>query len=48
LRDLDAGAPLDSLAVCVREAADRLGEITGEISGEEVFERIFGSFCLGK
>lgn len=48
LCDLSAGAPLDSLAVCVREAAGRLGEITGEISGEEVFERIFGSFCLGK
>jgi tRNA modification GTPase len=43
-----AGLPLDAVALDVREAADCLGEITGEIAGEEVFDRIFGSFCLGK
>lgn len=43
-----AGAPLDCTALEIREAADFLGEITGEIAGEEVFDRIFGSFCLGK
>jgi len=43
-----AGASLDSVAVHLREAAARLGEIAGDIAGEEVFERIFGSFCLGK
>jgi len=43
-----AGLPLDAIALDVREAADCLGEITGEIAGEEVFDRIFGSFCLGK
>lgn len=43
-----AGAPLDGTALEIREAADFLGEITGEIAGEEVFDRIFGSFCLGK
>lgn len=43
-----SGLPLDAVALDVREAADFLGEITGEIAGEEVFDRIFGSFCLGK
>lgn len=42
------GAPLDAVAVDVREAAGFLGEITGELVSDEVFERIFGSFCLGK
>ena len=45
---LEAGFPLDAISVSLHEAADALGQITGEIGGEEVFERIFGSFCLGK
>lgn len=44
----ESGATLDAVSLEVREAADFLGEITGEIAGEEVFSRIFGSFCLGK
>lgn len=44
----EAGAPLDVVALEIREAADFLGEITGQIVSEEVFDRIFGSFCLGK
>ena len=43
-----SGLPLDAVALGGREAADFLGESTGEIAGEEVFDRIFGSFCLGK
>ncbi|MFA5851657.1 MAG: tRNA uridine-5-carboxymethylaminomethyl(34) synthesis GTPase MnmE [Spirochaetales bacterium] len=45
---VDSKAPLDVTTLDIREAADFLGEITGEIAGEEVFDRIFGSFCLGK
>ena len=45
---LEEGFPLDAISVSLHEAADALGQITGEIGGEEVFERIFGSFCLGK
>lgn len=48
LRSIDAGAALDVLALEGREIASCLGEITGEILGEEVLDRIFGSFCLGK
>jgi tRNA modification GTPase len=48
VKDSSNGAPMDAISLHLREAADALGQITGEISGEEVFERIFGAFCLGK
>jgi tRNA modification GTPase len=48
LAGLEAGTPLDALALDLREAADALGEITGEIASEEVLEAVFSRFCLGK
>lgn len=36
------------LAVDLREALDALGEITGETTPDEVLDRIFASFCVGK
>jgi tRNA modification GTPase len=32
----------------VREALDSLGEITGRTTSEEVLDRIFANFCVGK
>jgi len=46
--ELGGGVPLDALSVRVREAADALGEITGEVASEEVLDSIFSRFCLGK
>lgn len=43
-----AGAGLDIVALHVREAAEFLGEITGDIAPDEVLERVFSTFCLGK
>lgn len=45
---LDAGAPLDLVAVELREALELLGGITGRTAPEEVLNRIFERFCIGK
>ena len=38
----------DVVAICIREALEALGEITGETVGEDLLDRIFSTFCLGK
>ena len=32
----------------LRQAQQRLGEITGEVSSDDLLGRIFSSFCIGK
>jgi tRNA modification GTPase len=32
----------------LREAVERIGEITGAVGTEELFDRIFSTFCIGK
>jgi tRNA modification GTPase len=46
-KDAEDGA-LDGLAVDLREAAEALGEISGEIATPEILETIFSRFCVGK
>lgn len=41
-------APLDCLGVDLRGALESLGEITGKNLKEEVLDRIFQDFCIGK
>jgi tRNA modification GTPase len=40
--------PAELAAACVRRALDALGEITGETATEELLDRIFSTFCIGK
>lgn len=43
-----AGMPLDTAAIDLREALEKLGEITGENAGEAMIDRVFAEFCVGK
>lgn len=45
---IGSGMPLDTAAIDIGEALDRLSEITGENATEEVIDRVFRDFCVGK
>ena len=45
---LAEGAPLDWVAEILREACDALDSITGRTTPEDLLDRIFARFCLGK
>jgi tRNA modification GTPase len=39
---------LDLAAEAMRQAHDRLGEITGRVRADDLLGHIFSSFCIGK
>ncbi|HET8563636.1 MAG TPA: tRNA uridine-5-carboxymethylaminomethyl(34) synthesis GTPase MnmE [Candidatus Binatia bacterium] len=45
---LNNGQPPEILAVGLQEAKDALEEIIGAVTSQEILERIFSSFCIGK
>lgn len=45
---VDALAPLECLAMELREALSALGQITGETTPDEILDQIFTRFCIGK
>lgn len=45
---IEAFRPDDLLSTLLRSAANHLGEITGETASEDMIERIFADFCIGK
>jgi len=48
LKGLEEGTSLEFIAFEIRSALDALGEMAGEIRSEEVLNRIFEQFCIGK
>jgi len=48
LLTLQQGVPLDFVSIDLRAAYDALGEVTGETASEDLLERIFSEFCIGK
>ncbi len=45
---VEAGVPVDLVAVDVTAAVQALGEVTGETVGEDLLATIFSRFCIGK
>ncbi len=48
LHAMDSGITSDFVAMDIRRALAFLGEITGEISTDDLLGNIFGKFCIGK
>ena len=46
--NLDREVNLDLLAIDLRDALDSLGAVTGETTADDVLDRIFQQFCIGK
>lgn len=45
---LDAKIPADLIALDIRRCLHFLGEITGEVTNEDVLDYVFSKFCIGK
>ena len=48
LASVEAKQPGELIAMDLRAAVDALGEITGAVSTDDILERIFKEFCIGK
>lgn len=48
LETMTEGGPLEISAVGLRCALDRLGEIVGAVTTDDILNRIFRDFCIGK
>ena len=48
LKAIDNGLTGDLLALDIRRALHALGEITGEITPDDLLGEIFSNFCIGK
>jgi len=48
LSTIDKQLPLDFVSIDLRTAYDALGEVTGETVTEDLLDRIFSEFCIGK
>lgn len=48
LEGIDLGITNDFLAMDIRQSLYHLGEITGEITTEDLLDNIFSKFCIGK
>ena len=45
---LAQGLPLDFASIDLRATYDALGEVTGETASDDLLDRIFSEFCIGK
>ena len=45
---LQSGYTLDAVTVCVTQAIERLGELSGTTAAQAVVDEVFSKFCVGK
>lgn len=48
IRDIEADVPLDCIEIDLRNAWEDLGEISGDTIAEDILDKIFKDFCIGK
>lgn len=48
VKSLEDGIPIDMLELDIKNIIDNLGQITGESYDNELIDRLFSNFCLGK
>ena len=48
IESLENGMPPDLVAVDLRISLDGLGDIVGKTTTEDILDRIFSQFCVGK
>ena len=48
IESLDAKMPPEFIAVDLRSSLDAIGEIVGKTTTEDILDRIFSQFCIGK
>ena len=48
MRSLERKESGECVALDIRAELDALGEITGAVSTEDILDRIFQDFCIGK
>lgn len=46
--EIHRNSPPELVSLDIRDALESMGEITGKTTSEEVLDRIFSSFCVGK
>jgi tRNA modification GTPase len=47
-QSLEHGYPPDVVAVDVQDAIEYVGTVTGVVTNEEILDRVFSEFCIGK
>ncbi len=47
-KEIRKGTSFELIAIDIQEAFDRLGEIIGAVTREDVIDQIFSRFCIGK
>ena len=48
INSVNQNFPIDIISICIKEILENLGEITGDNVSEDIINKIFSKFCLGK